>query len=152
MSRRQLPDDFHVDYELARLVRHVRARSMARLALFHPNLDYNTFVVFLAVADAPDGVRASDLAEGLRVHKSTISRAVSAMERMELVHRVTDPEDGRAQLLTAREQALTKLQEFRSESHDWLVTLIADWKPTELASFAAQLDRLNTAMDASPPA
>ncbi|WP_375003473.1 MarR family winged helix-turn-helix transcriptional regulator [Aeromicrobium sp. CTD01-1L150] len=146
---RQLPDDFHVDYELARLVRHVRARSLAKLDSFHPELDYNTFVIFIAVCDAPGGVRASDLAENLKVHKSTISRAVSAMERMELVHRVTDPEDGRAQLLTPQENARAALEQFRAESHDWLLTLIADWKPSELATFAAQLGRLNDAMDDS---
>ncbi len=149
---RQLPDDFHVDYELTRLVRHVRARSLAHLERIHPQLDYNTFVVFIAVCDASDGVRASDLAEGLRVHKSTISRAVSAMERMGLVQRVPDPEDGRAQLLTARDEARTALETFRSDSHDWLLSLIADWEPRELTVFAAQLERLNDAMDANPGA
>ena len=147
---RQLPDDFHVDYELARLVRHVRARSLAHLEFLHPQLDYNTFVVFIAVCDAPGGVRASDLAEGLRVHKSTISRAVAAMERMELVLRVPDPEDGRAQLLTARDDARARLEKFRADSHDWLLSLIADWEPEALAAFAGQLGRLNDAMDANP--
>lgn len=147
---RQLPDDFHVDYELARLVRHVRARSLAHLSTFHERLDYNTFVVFIAVCDAPEGVRASDLAESLRVHKSTISRAVTAMEQMELVHRVTDPEDGRAQLLTPRPEAKAQLERFRHESHEWLVALMKDWTPTELSGFARQLGRLNDAMEDHP--
>lgn len=144
---RELPNDFDVDYELTRLVRHVRARSLANLSTFHPSLDYNTFVVFLAVCDVPQGVRASDLAEGLRVHKSTISRAVAAMEKMELVQRVPDPDDGRAQLLTARPAARQQLEEFRSSSHAWLASLLADWQPAELASFAGQLGRLNDAME-----
>ncbi|MGJ9412421.1 MarR family winged helix-turn-helix transcriptional regulator [Aeromicrobium sp. CF4.19] len=148
---RPLPDDFHVDYELARLVRHVRARSLARLESFHPDLDYNTFVVFIAVCDAPSGIRASDLAENLNVHKSTISRAVGAMERQGLVDRVSDPEDGRAQLLTPRPDSLAKLERYRSDSHEWLAGLIADWEPEELASFASQLGRLSDAMERSHP-
>ena len=140
---RPLPRDFDVDYELTRLVRRVRMSSMGRLTEIHPTLDYNAFLLFIAVADEPKGVRASDLAETLHVHKSTVSRAVTALEKMELVQREADPDDGRAQVLTIPADARARLDAFRGRSHAWLASLLEDWDPQELTSFAKQLARLN---------
>ena len=143
MSRRPLPRDFDVDYELTRLVRRVRMGSIRRLSEIHPELDYNAFLLFIAIADEPRGVRASDLADILHVHKSTVSRAVTALEKLDLVQREADPDDGRAQVLTITADARTRLEAFRARSHAWLATLLEDWEPQELTSFARQLARLN---------
>ena len=91
---------YDVDYELTRFFRRVRDQAMSRLHEIHEDLDYNTFLLFIGIADAQDGVRASDLAEGMRVHKSTVSRGVSTLERLGLIERVQHPSDGRAQLLS----------------------------------------------------
>ncbi len=147
---RDLPSDFDVDYQLTRLVRQVRARSLRNLADIHPRLDYSTFILLLAVVDAPEGARASELAEAMRVHKSTVSRAVSALERMGLVERRPDPRDGRSHVLTASAHAQERVESYRRTSHAWLATLIEDWSPQDLGSFARQLGRLNDAMDSRP--
>ena len=64
---REIPHDLDVDYELTRFVRRVRTRGMSRLGEIHPQLDYGTFLFLLAICDATDGVRGSELAEQLGV-------------------------------------------------------------------------------------
>ena len=60
---------------------------------------------------------------------------------------MTDPDDGRAQLLTVPKAARDRVEAFRSRSYAWLGDLVADWAPDELATFARQLTRLNDAAE-----
>jgi DNA-binding MarR family transcriptional regulator len=147
MTTRAKPSDLGVDYELVRFVRRARAYTIEHLEDIHPELDYNTFVILLAVHDAPEGVRASDLVGELFVHKSTISRAVSALEALGLLDRVTHPNDGRAQLLTVPQNARERIEAFRTRSFAWISNLLADWSPEEVKTFARQLTRLNDAAE-----
>ncbi|MGH3459035.1 MarR family winged helix-turn-helix transcriptional regulator [Aeromicrobium sp.] len=150
MTTSDLPDDLDVDFQLVRFVRRSRAYAMSHLADIHEELDYNTFLLLLAVCDAKGGVRASELAEGMRVHKSTVSRAVSTLERLGLLDRATHPDDGRAQILTVPQDARDRVEAFRARSHAWLTELLVDWSPSELSSFAQQLARLNDAAEKQP--
>jgi len=136
-----------VNFQLVRFVRRVRAYTNEHLAEVHPDLDYNTFVVLIAVDDAPDGVRASDLVGDLYVHKSTISRAVSTLEQLGLIDRVTDPRDGRAHVLTVPKEAAERIKAFREQSFTKLGEVLADWAPEEVATFVHQLTRLNDAAE-----
>ena len=147
---RDLPADLDVDYELTRFVRRVRTRSMQRLPEIHPQLDYGTFLFLIAICDAPDGIRGSELADGLGVHKSTASRAIASLEKLGLVNRVPDPEDGRAHLLVAEPEAQARLQAFRQRSHGWLSDILSDWAPDEITEFARNLARLNDAAEQIP--
>ena len=147
MTTRERAEGRDVNYELIRFVRRTRAYANEHLEEIHPELDYNTFVILLAVHDAPHGVRASDLVGDLFVHKSTISRAVSTLERLGLIDRVIHPDDGRAQLLSVPEEARERIEAFRTRSYAWLGALVADWAPEELATFAGQLSRLNDAAE-----
>lgn len=142
-----MPADLDVDFELTRFVRRVRARSMRHLAEIHPKLDYGTFTFLLAICDATDGIRGSELAESLGVHKSTASRAVATLERLGLVTRVADPDDGRAQLLVATDGARADVLDYRRASHARLVAVLEDWDPDEIRTFARSLTRLNEGVE-----
>ena len=138
-----LPADLDVDFELTRFVRRVRARGIRSLNEIHPKLDYGTFTFLLAICDAPDGIRGSEIAEGLGVHKSTASRAVATLERLGLVDRVPDPDDGRAQLLVPTASTQESVGEYRRKSHERLIAIMEDWDPAEVRTFARSLTRLN---------
>ena len=146
-TTRALGADLGFQYELVRFMRRARAYTNEHLEEVHPELDYNTFVILLAIHDIPDGVRASDLVGQLYVHKSTISRAVSTLERLDLLDRVTHPQDGRAQLLTVRPDARARIDRALARSFEWLASLVVDWAPDELQTFAQQLARLNDAAE-----
>lgn len=146
-----LPDDFDVDYELVRFVRRARAYAIGQLSEIHPDLDYNTFVLLLAIRDTNGGVQASELAEEMAVHKSTVSRAVGTMERLGLIERVTHPDDGRARILTVTDDTKARIDAFRISSHAWLADRLTDWTAEERATFARLLARLNDAAENDPP-
>jgi DNA-binding MarR family transcriptional regulator len=141
-----LPGRFDVDYELTRFLRQTRQYAMGRLAEIHPDLDYNAFLLLVAIRDAESGVRGSDLAESLHVHKSTVSRAVSTLERLGLVERTVHPDDGRAQLLTVPTDARDRLDVFRLKSHAWLSELLSDWSEDDVSTLGRMLARLNDAV------
>lgn len=140
---RKVVEFVDVDVELSRFIRRVRVQSLRRLEQIHPDLDYGTFLFLISIYDAGDGIRGSELAEGLGVHKSTASRAVSSLERMDLVSRVPDPDDGRAQLLVAKPGAQASLEEYRATSRARLGEILADWTHDEVEQFGRDLARLN---------
>jgi DNA-binding MarR family transcriptional regulator len=139
----ELPADLDVDFELTRFVRRVRSRSMRHLAEIHPKLDYGTFTFLLAICDAPEGIRGSELAEALGVHKSTASRAIATLVRLDLVTRIPDPDDGRAQLLVPTPATAERVGGYRRGSHERLVAIMEDWDPEDVRTFARSLTRLN---------
>lgn len=147
---REIPHDLDVDYELTRFVRRVRTRGMSRLGEIHPQLDYGAFLFLIAICDATDGIRGSELAEQLGVHKSTASRAVSTLDSLGLVQRVADPDDGRAQRLIPEPDALARVAAFRQRSHVWLSEILSGWNEAEITAFAGSLARLNDAADQIP--
>ncbi|MFY0405538.1 MarR family winged helix-turn-helix transcriptional regulator [Solicola sp. PLA-1-18] len=140
-----------VEYELVRLMRRSRIRSMQLVTQIHPDLDYASYLMLIAVSESTDetgvGVRGSDLADSIGVHKSTISRGLATLEKLHLVERVPDPTDGRARLVAVSEEAATRLASVRQQRHDNLVHALEDWDAPELAAFAGQLGRLNLALD-----
>ena len=145
-----LPADLDVEYELTRFIRRVRARSLQQLPEIHPSLDYGMFLFLIAICDAPDGIRGSELAEGLGVHKSTASRAVASLEKVGLVNRIPDPDDGRAQLLVAEPEARAKVDAYRKRAHARMSTILSEWTADDISTFARSLARLNDAAEQIP--
>lgn len=144
--------DIDVDMELTRFLRQTRRFAMSRLDEIDPELDYNAFLLLLAIHEAADGVRASELADDMLVHKSTVSRGVATLERLGLVDRQTHPDDARAQLLTVPEQARERIDTFRLKSHVWLADLLATWSDDDVSSLGRLLSRLNDAVGSAAPA
>ncbi len=141
------PADFDIHYEVTRFVVKVRARTLSQLGQIHPDLDYGTFLYFLAICDAPEGTRGTELAEHFGVHKSTVSRAVTHLDSMGLIRRSVDPHDGRAQLLMAQPEAVEVVSKLRVGGRQWLASLLSDWSAEEVSQFRVSLARFNDASD-----
>ncbi len=143
----EMPDDFDVDVQFTRFIRRTRLRALRGLDTIAPTLDYGSYLILATIYDAPEGVRASEIAEAFGVHKSTISRAVSSLEKLDLVARKPDPEDGRAQLLTVPAEAAERIQTFRRGVHAWFEGLLDGWTGEERTTLARLVKRLNETPD-----
>lgn len=144
---RDMTDLVDLDVELARFVRRVRVQSLRRLEEIHPQLDYGTFLFLIIICDATGGIRGSELAEALGVHKSTASRAIASLERMHLVSRVPDPDDGRAHLLAAEPAAARALEDYRASTRARLSAILAEWSHDEVEAFSRSMARLNNSAE-----
>ncbi len=140
--------DVDLELELTRLVQRVRRRSVQIISGLHRDLDYGTYLFFLAICDAQGQVRGADLAEAMGVHKSTASRAVAALVNYGLVEQHPDPSDGRARLLVPTEAAAARLRDYRSETHERLVRLLDDWEGDDIDMFVGLLRRFNDRAEA----
>lgn len=142
--------DFDVDYELTRLLRRARARGLKLAAELDETLDFTSYLLLMAIYDNVEGVRGSDLAESFGVHKSTISRSISTLEKLGFIERVVDPDDGRAQLLTASIEAARQIEAIRERGHGWLAGVLDEWTLAERKGFATGLARFNDAAEQNP--
>ncbi|CAN5129036.1 MarR family transcriptional regulator [soil metagenome] len=144
-----MPLNLDVEYQLTRLVKHTRTRTMQFLPRIHESLDYGSYMILLAIYESSprDGVRASDLAEILGVHKSTVSRTISTLERLGLVNRVPDPSDGRAHLLALAPETRNELETIKLERHAYLTETLEAWPESDLSEFARLLGELNEGFD-----
>lgn len=139
-----------VDHELTRLLRRSRTRGLKLAAEIHESLDFTSYLLLVAIVDKGDGLRGSDLAETFAVHKSTISRSIATLERLGLVERVPDPDDGRAQLLTPSAEAARRVNRIKERGQGWLASILAEWSDEDRAAFAAGLARFNAAAELKP--
>ncbi|MBW9205138.1 MarR family transcriptional regulator [Mumia sp. zg.B53] len=141
-----------VEYEVTRLLRRSRLRGLGTINRIHPDLDFASYMLLVAIVDARPGgghgVRGSDLADAVSVHKSTVSRGIAQLEQLGLVERVPDPTDGRARLISLTEVARERLAEVRATRRARLARAIADWTEDDLDTLASLLGRLNTGLEA----
>lgn len=134
-----------VDRQLTRLLIGARARTLTLIAQIDPNLEYGGYLVLLCICERADGIRSKELAEAMGLHKSTISRAVSSLEKLGLVERRTDPDDRRASLLSPTRSAQDKVHAIADGRRNVLAAILRDWTKEDRIEFATGLRRLNDA-------
>lgn len=132
-----------ISTELRVLGRRFRALISERAAEVHPQLQPASYYI-LAFLIESGPTRGSALAEQFDIDKGAISRQVQHLVDLGLAERAADPEDGRAQLVSATAEA-HRLQEAAGEmqARRWRRQL-EGWSDAELATFAAQLGRFNS--------
>ena len=109
----------------------------------HPLLPSGTLGVLTAIDSVPAsvGCHGKDLAALCALDPSTISRAVAALVRADLVIRTADPHDGRASVLTLTPQGSTALAEVSRGYEDALADALRDWTVQDLQLLTALLQR-----------
>jgi DNA-binding MarR family transcriptional regulator len=144
----------HLDRETAErvsvgLVRLVKLlQSMRQHApRIHPAVDATAYPVLFNLAAEPR--RVSALAECVHSDVSTVSRQVSALVGHGLLAKVSDPDDGRAQVVRLSDEGQALLGSIRAQRNEWFRELMDDWTPEEASDFAAHLERLASALETS---
>ncbi|MBP2475749.1 DNA-binding MarR family transcriptional regulator [Crossiella equi] len=131
-----------VERELALLMRRARSMSMSLAARIHPELDAAAYALLLLIDDR-EAVRATDLVDQLGLDKSTLSRQIAQLQRLDLVERVADPNDGRARLVQLTASGRQRLGEVRHERRNKMREHFASWSTGDLQELSRSLGRLN---------
>ena len=146
MTTRTVTPYDDVERELAVLLR--RARTMNReVALdVHPDLQPAAYALMSRVAER-GSVRASDLSDYFGIDKGAVSRQVAFLERLGLVAREPDPDDGRAQRLVLTPHGSTRLTAARDGRRRRLRAQLEQWADGDVSALGALLSRFNREID-----
>jgi DNA-binding MarR family transcriptional regulator len=101
-------------------------------------------IVTLGVLEARGATRPGQIAAALNVDPSVISRQLVTLARLDLVTRGTDPEDGRAELITITPQGRERLVEAREAICLVLAERLGHWDLEAIARATAVVEDLST--------
>jgi DNA-binding MarR family transcriptional regulator len=146
------PDTFHLDRETAERVSVGLIRLMKLLQAMrqhapriHPAVDATAYPILFNLAAEPR--RVSVLAEVVHSDVSTVSRQVSTLEGHGLVDKVSDPADGRAQVVQLSTEGTALLAGITQQRTEWFRELMGDWTPEEASAFAGHLERFGADLE-----
>jgi DNA-binding MarR family transcriptional regulator len=131
-----------IEEQLAVALRRGRRIAVENAARVHPDLEPAAYG-FLVRLDAAGPARPSDLAAYFYIGKATVGRQLSALEKLGLVSRHTDPHDGRAHLLGLTSDGKRRLDAARGLRRRALRERLSAWSESDLATLAGLLRRLN---------
>ncbi|WP_034216996.1 MarR family winged helix-turn-helix transcriptional regulator [Actinoplanes subtropicus] len=131
-----------LERELAVFVRRARAASERMSRQVHPELDAYAYGLLARLADhGPQ--RSIDLADHVGVGKATITRQLKPLETLGLIHRLPDPDDGRAHLVALTPDGRRRLAGVRDVRRDRLRDHLATWPEEDVRTLATLLARFN---------
>ena len=132
-----------VTSEMRVIGRRIKQAGSERATAVHPQLQPASY--YLLVHMAENGpTRGSELACLFGIDKGAISRQLQHLVDLGLAERTPDPQDGRAQLLTATPEAVRLIAEATEKQRQMWREQLSDWSDQELFDLAATLGRYNT--------
>ncbi len=100
-------------------------------------------IVALGVLEARGSTRPGQIAAALNVDPSVISRQLVTLARLDLITRGTDPEDGRAELITITPQGRERLVQAREAICLALAERLGHWDLDEIGRATAMVEDLS---------
>lgn len=135
-----------LESEVGVMIRRIRRVLWERARAVHPDLQPASYLMLAYLADH-GALRGSAIAEALCIDKGAVSRQLHHLVELGLVDRSPDPDDGRATLVSASDDAVRRISDVADDRRRWLDERLGDWTDAELADFAAVLGRYNAALD-----
>ncbi|WP_402462767.1 MarR family winged helix-turn-helix transcriptional regulator [Isoptericola aurantiacus] len=127
-----------LEREVRVLIRRAQSTSAQTARIIHPELDASAYPLLAHIAANP-GTRGSDLAAHFGVGRATVSRQLSRLHELGLVHRETDPEDTRGQQITLTEHGASRFRHARDARITMLEGALSDWEKDDVAELARLL-------------
>lgn len=135
-----------LEREVGVLIRRIRRVIGERAQAVHADLQPASYLMLSWLVDEGP-VRASSMVESFNIDKGAVSRQLQHLVDLGLVDRTPDPEDGRATLVSASDDARRRLADVATSRREWLDDRLGDWSADELSSFAETLGRYNAALN-----
>ncbi len=129
-----------LELELRTLIRRAVSSAAQTALRVHPELDASAYPLLAHIAQHPR-TRGSDLAAHFGVGRATVSRQLSRLADIGLIHREVDPDDTRGQLITLTADGEARLAAAREGRLDALRQALDAWDPADVAQLATLLRR-----------
>jgi DNA-binding MarR family transcriptional regulator len=136
----------NVETSMGAMSRRIHFILKEAAAAIDPSLPPASFRL-LRLIERCGSIQASVAADSLAVDRSVISRQIRQLEELGLVETRTDPSDGRARFLVLTEEGTRRMRSVNPTSRTIMYPLLKEWEVDELEAFAAQIDRLNDALE-----
>jgi DNA-binding MarR family transcriptional regulator len=136
-----------LEREVGVLIRRVRRIIGERARAVHDELQPASYLMLSWLADEGP-VRASLMVETFAIDKGAISRQLQHLDDLGLIVRTPDPDDGRATLVAASDDAMRRLSDVAEHRRKWLDERLGDWDAEDLARFVGLLERYNRSLNA----
>jgi DNA-binding MarR family transcriptional regulator len=138
-----------LEAEVGVLIRRIRRVIHERARAVHPDLQPSAYLLLGWLAtEGP--VRASAIAESFGIDKGAISRQIQHLLDLGLATRTQDPDDGRAMLVGASDDAVRRMADVADLRRKLLDEQLGDWSAAELDGFVEALARYNEALNLDP--
>jgi DNA-binding MarR family transcriptional regulator len=135
-----------LEHEVGVMVRRIRRVIGERARAVHPDLAPSSYLMLAYVAEYGP-LRGSEIADQFDIDKGAVSRQVSHLTELGLLARVTDPDDGRAMLVSVSADGRARLDEVSRHRRKWLDERLGDWSEADLTGLVSALGRYNRALD-----
>jgi len=122
--------------EMVRTIKVLRATA-ATLPRLHEAVDPLSHPVLFALVSGP--MRVSDLAGAVHNDLSTVSRQATVLVEQGLVTKISDPSDGRAQLLELSPAGCDLVTRARDARAEVFSNLVQDWDAADVRRFTEYL-------------
>lgn len=121
-------------------------KAKASASRMHSGLDVNTYGLLFTVMTEP--ARVSTIAERSHLEVSTVSRNLSQLERHDLIERIPDPADGRAQLISLTLAGRQALADVQAQRRAWFTDLLSTWDEGDIERLQELLTRFGDTVEA----
>jgi len=132
-----------LEREIRVLIRRAQSSAAQTARRVHPELEASAYPL-LAHIDSNPGIRGSDLATHFGVGRATVSRQLSRLVELGLVHREVDPEDTRGQRITLTRDGAARFARARGNRIQMFKHALSDWEDADVGQLAALLRRYST--------
>ena len=129
--------------EFSELITRMRRLLMENAERVSPGMLPGAYKVFTTIVRR-ERVSQSTLAEHLVVDKGQLSRAVRELEQLGLIQRESDPDDGRASILSPTAHGLARLAQARAPQEDTLAKALDGWAVEDIQNLTRLLHALTT--------
>lgn len=135
-----------LETELADFWRRGRIRTRDRTHAIDPRLNPSCYPL-LTVLYRNDSLGMSELVTRLALDKSTVTRQIDALVRVDLVERHPDPADARARRVSLTADGRRRVDAVVAAAvADWR-TRLSQWDPEDIRTLTTLLRRLSDASD-----
>ncbi|WP_218220266.1 MarR family winged helix-turn-helix transcriptional regulator [Nesterenkonia sp. Act20] len=144
-----------LEQEFNRLFVRRRFNALQLARQIDPEIEPASYSV-LATLQQMGPQRMTAIARHLGIGKPTLSRQLSTLEARGFVEKATDPDDGRAQMVSLTEEGRSRLESAQGDRAERYLQMLQPWEEQEinlLSGLLAKLNRTYTEFDAEnePP-